>query len=68
VISIGNLAACGRAKTPMAAVIAAALRDAGERPAILSRGYARRRVGTVWSSSATRAASARISIAPATSR
>jgi tetraacyldisaccharide 4'-kinase len=41
VISIGNLAAGGRAKTPMAALVAAALRDAGERPAILSRGYAR---------------------------
>jgi tetraacyldisaccharide 4'-kinase len=43
VISIGNLAAGGRAKTPMAALVAAALRDAGERPSILSRGYARRR-------------------------
>ena len=42
VISIGNLAAGGRAKTPMAALVAAALRDAGERPAILSRGYGRR--------------------------
>jgi tetraacyldisaccharide 4'-kinase len=42
VISIGNLAAGGRAKTPMAALAAAALRDAGERPSILSRGYARR--------------------------
>src|SRR5262249_55485413 len=43
VVSIGNLAAGGRAKTPMAAFVARALRDAGERPAILSRGYARRR-------------------------
>lgn len=42
-VSIGNLAAGGRAKTPMAAFVARALRDAGERPAILSRGYARRR-------------------------
>jgi tetraacyldisaccharide 4'-kinase len=42
VISIGNLAAGGRAKTPMVALAAAALRDAGERPSILSRGYARR--------------------------
>jgi tetraacyldisaccharide 4'-kinase len=42
VISIGNLAAGGRAKTPMAALVAGALRDAGERPAILSRGYGRR--------------------------
>jgi tetraacyldisaccharide 4'-kinase len=44
VISIGNLAAGGRAKTPIAALAAIALRDAGERPAILSRGYGRRRV------------------------
>jgi tetraacyldisaccharide 4'-kinase len=42
VISIGNLAAGGRAKTPMAALAARLLRDAGERPAILSRGYGRR--------------------------
>ena len=42
VISIGNLAVGGRAKTPMAALVAARLRDLGERPAILSRGYARR--------------------------
>ena len=41
-ISIGNIAAGGRAKTPMAALAAALLRDAGERPAILSRGYGRR--------------------------
>jgi tetraacyldisaccharide 4'-kinase len=43
VISIGNLAAGGRAKTPLAALVASMLREAGERPAILSRGYARRR-------------------------
>jgi tetraacyldisaccharide 4'-kinase len=43
VISVGNLAAGGRAKTPIAALVASVLRDAGERPAILSRGYARRR-------------------------
>jgi len=42
VISIGNLAGGGRAKTPLAALAAAILRDAGERPAILSRGYGRR--------------------------
>jgi tetraacyldisaccharide 4'-kinase len=42
VISIGNLAVGGRAKTPIAALVAARLRDFGERPAILSRGYARR--------------------------
>jgi tetraacyldisaccharide 4'-kinase len=42
-VSVGNLAAGGRAKTPIAAIFASVLRDAGERPAILSRGYARRR-------------------------
>jgi tetraacyldisaccharide 4'-kinase len=42
VISIGNLAVGGRAKTPLAALVAARLRDLGERPAILSRGYGRR--------------------------
>jgi tetraacyldisaccharide 4'-kinase len=42
VISIGNLAVGGRAKTPLAAHVAERLRDLGERPAILSRGYARR--------------------------
>jgi tetraacyldisaccharide 4'-kinase len=42
VISIGNLAVGGRAKTPLAALIAARLRDLGERPAVLSRGYGRR--------------------------
>lgn len=41
-ISIGNIAAGGRAKTPLAALVAARLRDMGERPAILSRGYGRR--------------------------
>jgi tetraacyldisaccharide 4'-kinase len=43
VISIGNLAVGGRAKTPLAAAIASGLVSAGERPAILSRGYRRRR-------------------------
>src|SRR6185436_16645704 len=42
VISIGNLAAGGRAKTPLAALVATRLRAMGERPAILSRGYGRR--------------------------
>ena len=42
VISIGNLAVGGRAKTPLTALVAARLRALGERPAILSRGYARR--------------------------
>jgi tetraacyldisaccharide 4'-kinase len=41
VISIGNIAVGGRAKTPLAAYVAARLRDMGERPAILSRGYGR---------------------------
>ncbi|MEX2273717.1 MAG: tetraacyldisaccharide 4'-kinase [Vicinamibacterales bacterium] len=43
VISIGNIAAGGRGKTPMAEVVARVLLDAGERPSILSRGYARER-------------------------
>lgn len=41
VISIGNIAAGGRGKTPFAAFVARTLMDAGECPAILSRGYAR---------------------------
>ena len=44
VVSIGNIALGGRAKTPMAELVARALLEAGERPAILSRGYARARV------------------------
>jgi tetraacyldisaccharide 4'-kinase len=43
VISVGGLAVGGSGKTPLAAYVAAVLRDAGERPAILSRGYARDR-------------------------
>lgn len=43
VISIGNLAVGGRGKTPMAAYVARLLLEQGERPAILSRGYARER-------------------------
>ena len=42
VISVGNLSVGGTAKTPMVALIANTLADAGERPAILSRGYGRR--------------------------
>jgi tetraacyldisaccharide 4'-kinase len=42
VISIGNLTVGGSGKTPLAAAIARMLLDMGERPAILSRGYARR--------------------------
>ena len=41
-ISIGNIAAGGRAKTPLAGYVATRLRDMGERPSILSRGYGRR--------------------------
>ncbi len=41
VVSIGNVAVGGRGKTPMAACVARTLVDLGERPAILSRGYAR---------------------------
>jgi tetraacyldisaccharide 4'-kinase len=41
VISVGALAAGGSGKTPLAAYVAGLLRDAGERPAILSRGYGR---------------------------
>ena len=39
VISVGNLAVGGRGKTPLVAHIAALLCDAGQRVAILSRGY-----------------------------
>ncbi len=42
VISVGNLTVGGSGKTPLVIALAAALREAGERPAILSRGYARR--------------------------
>jgi tetraacyldisaccharide 4'-kinase len=44
VISVGNLAMGGRGKTPVVALVARHLLAAGERPAILSRGYGRRRV------------------------
>ncbi|MEP6783378.1 MAG: tetraacyldisaccharide 4'-kinase [Acidobacteriota bacterium] len=42
VISVGNLSMGGTGKSPVVAAIAQWLVDAGERPAILSRGYARR--------------------------
>jgi tetraacyldisaccharide 4'-kinase len=45
VISVGNLVVGGSGKTPITAYIAALLADAGERPAILSRGYKRERAG-----------------------
>lgn len=41
VISVGNLSVGGTGKTPVVAAIAQWLIDHGERPAILSRGYAR---------------------------
>jgi tetraacyldisaccharide 4'-kinase len=41
VVSVGNLAVGGRAKTPTVARLARLLLEAGERPAILSRGYGR---------------------------
>ena len=42
VISVGNLVVGGSGKTPVVAALARLLLAAGERPAILSRGYARR--------------------------
>jgi tetraacyldisaccharide 4'-kinase len=41
-VSVGNLGVGGSGKTPVVAAVASVLRDAGERPAILSRGYGRR--------------------------
>ena len=41
VISVGNVASGGRGKTPIVAQLARLLVEAGERPAILSRGYGR---------------------------
>ena len=43
VISVGNLVVGGSGKTPVVATIARLLMARGQRPAILSRGYARRR-------------------------
>ena len=43
VVSVGNLAVGGRGKTPVVACLAQLLLGMGERPAILSRGYHRRR-------------------------
>ena len=41
VVSVGNLVVGGSGKTPLAALVARILADAGEHPAILSRGYGR---------------------------
>jgi tetraacyldisaccharide 4'-kinase len=43
VVSVGNLRVGGSGKTPIAAYIAQLLLEEGERPAILTRGYGRRR-------------------------
>ena len=42
VVSVGNLRVGGSGKTPIVEYIAQLLRDQGERPAVLTRGYARR--------------------------
>lgn len=42
IVSVGNLAFGGRGKTPLVAMLARHFLARGERPAILSRGYARR--------------------------
>ena len=44
VVSIGNLAVGGRGKTPMTACVTRLLLEMGERPAVLSRGYGRKRL------------------------
>jgi tetraacyldisaccharide 4'-kinase len=43
VLSVGNLRVGGTGKTPVVACVAQLLAGMGERPAVLSRGYARRR-------------------------
>ncbi len=43
VISVGNISVGGSGKTPTAAALARLLREHGERPSILSRGYRRKR-------------------------
>ena len=69
VISVGNLAVGGSGKTPTVATIARLLLEMGERPAILSRGYARRdRADGVVVVRDGPTTSAPTSIAPATSR
>ena len=45
VISVGNLSVGGSGKTPLVVALAALLREWGERPAVLSRGYRRQSGG-----------------------
>jgi len=45
VISVGNVTVGGSGKTPLAEVVALALREMGARPAVISRGYGRRSRG-----------------------
>jgi tetraacyldisaccharide 4'-kinase len=47
VISIGNITSGGTGKTPVTADVVNILRDAGMRPAVISRGYGRVTAGTV---------------------
>lgn len=56
VVSVGNLSVGGTGKTPIVATLARMLLEMGERPAILSRGYGRRRAveGVVVVSDGTR--------------
>jgi tetraacyldisaccharide 4'-kinase len=56
VISVGNLVSGGSGKTPVVAYVASLLEREGERPAVLSRGYGRRRLrrGVVIVSDGTR--------------
>ena len=46
VISVGNIAFGGRAKTPLVAALAQAAQEDGLRPAVITRGYRRRGRGT----------------------
>ncbi len=41
VVSVGGVSVGGSGKTPVAALVARLLRDAGHRPAVLTRGYSR---------------------------
>jgi tetraacyldisaccharide 4'-kinase len=43
VVSVGNVAVGGSGKTPLVAHLARLLQETGHRPAVLTRGYARRR-------------------------